>query len=129
MTTRILVVDDEPDVADLVRQNFRREIRAGDYSFDFALSGEQALDVLRHGVPPEVVMVLSDINMPGMTGIDLLETIRRDWPKIRVCMITAYGDAATEARVLEMGAGGFLTKPVDLVRLRQQLSETLAGPS
>jgi CheY-like chemotaxis protein len=128
MTIRILVVDDEPDVADLVRQNFRREIRAGAYRFDFALSGEQALNVLRHGVPPEVVMVLSDINMPGMSGIDLLETIRREWPKIRVCMITAYGDAATEARVLDMGAGGFLTKPVDLKHLRQQLSDTLAGP-
>ena len=128
MTTRILVVDDEPDMAELVRQNFRREIRAGTYSFDFALSGEQALDVLRHGVPPEVVMVLSDINMPGMTGIELLETIHREWPSIRVCMITAYGDAATEARVREMGAGGFLTKPVDFVRLRRQLAETLAEP-
>jgi CheY-like chemotaxis protein len=128
MTIRILVVDDEPDVADLVRQNFRRDIRGGIYSFDFALSGEQALHVLRHGVPPEVVMLLSDINMPGMTGIALLETVRREWPAIRVCMITAYGDAATEARVLGMGAGAFLTKPVDFVRLRQQLAETLAAP-
>ena len=128
MTTRILVVDDEPDVADLIRQNFRREIRGGVYSFDFALSGEQALHVLREGVPPEVVMVLSDINMPGMTGIALLERIRREWPSIRVCMITAYGDAATEARVLEMGAGAFLTKPVDFARLRQQLADTLATP-
>jgi CheY-like chemotaxis protein len=128
MTIRILVVDDEPDVADLVRQNFRREIRSGLYSFDFALSGAAALDVLRHGVPPEVVMVLSDINMPGMTGIELLETIRREWPEIRVCMITAYGDAATEARVREMGAGAFLTKPVDFARLRRQLAETLAAP-
>jgi DNA-binding NtrC family response regulator len=91
MTTRILVVDDEPDVADLVRQNFRGEIRGGVYSFDFALSGEHALHVLRHGVPPKVVMVHSDINMPGMTGIALLETIRREWPVIRLCMITAYG--------------------------------------
>jgi CheY-like chemotaxis protein len=128
MTTRILVVDDEPDVADLVRQNFRREIRGGLYSFDFALSGEAALQVLRHGVPPEVVMVLSDVNMPGMTGMELLETICREWPEIRVCMITAYGDAATEARAREMGAGAFLTKPVDFAQLRRQLAETLAGP-
>lgn len=128
MTIRILVVDDEPDLAELVRQNFRREIRGGLYSFDFALSGEQALDVLRHGTPPEVVMVLSDINMPGMTGIDLLEIIHREWPAVRVCMITAYGDAATETRVREMGAGAFLTKPVDFARLRRQLVETLAGP-
>ena len=128
MTTRILVVDDEPDMAELIRQNFRREIRAGTYSFDFALSGEQALHVLRHGVPPEVVMVLSDINMPGMTGIDLLGTIHGEWPSMRVCMITAYGDADTEARVRQMGAGGFLTKPVDFVHLRRQLAETLAEP-
>lgn len=127
MTIRILVVDDEPDVSDLVRQNFRREIRAGVYSFDFALSGEQALDVLRHGVPPEIVMVLSDINMPGMNGIALLETIRQEWPAIRVCMITAYGDAGTEARVREIGAGGFLTKPVDFARLREQLAATVDG--
>jgi two-component system, response regulator, stage 0 sporulation protein F len=125
--TRILVVDDEPDMAELVRQNFRREVRAGTYSFDFALSGEQALEVLRHGVPPEIVAVLSDINMPGMTGIDLLETIRQEWPAIRVCMITAYGDADTEARVREMGAGAFMTKPVDFARLRRQLAETLAA--
>jgi DNA-binding NtrC family response regulator len=127
MTTRILVVDDEPDVMDLVRQNFRREIRAGVYSFDFALSGEEALHVLRHSVPPEIVMVLSDINMPGMTGIALLEAIHEEWPTIRVCMITAYGDAGTEARALEMGAGGFLTKPVDFARLRQQLAATAEG--
>lgn len=128
MTIRILVVDDEPDVAELVRQNFRREIRAGVYSFDFSLSGDQALHLLRHGVPPAVVMVLSDINMPGMTGIELLDAIRHEWPEIRVCMITAYGDADTEARVREMGAGGFLTKPVDFARLRQQLARTLAAP-
>lgn len=126
MTIRILVVDDEPDVAELVRQNFRREIRSGTYSFDFAMSGGAALHVLRHDVPPEVVMVLSDINMPGMTGIELLETIRHEWPDIRVCMITAYGDADTEARVRQMGAGGFLTKPVDFLPLRQQLAATLA---
>jgi CheY-like chemotaxis protein len=127
MTIRILVVDDEPDVADLVRQHFRREIRGGAYSFDFAQSGEQALEVLRHGVPPAIVMVLSDINMPGMTGLELLDTVHREWPAIRVCMITAYGDAGTEARVRGMGAGAFLTKPVDFARLRQQLAEALEG--
>lgn len=127
MTIRILVVDDEPDVAGLVRQHFRREIRNGQYSFDFALSGEQALHVLRHGVPPEIVMVLSDINMPGISGLELLETVRREWPSVQVCMITAYGDAGTEARVRELGAGGFLPKPVDFARLRQQLADISAA--
>jgi len=122
MSARILMVDDEPDAQELFRQNFRREIRKGIYSFDFALSGEAALDLLEGQEPPEVVLVLSDINMPGMTGIELLEKIRQEWPDVGVFMITAYGDSATEAEARNLGAAHFLTKPVDFARLKEDLA-------
>ena len=77
MTVRVLMVDDEADAQELFRQNFRREIRKGVYSFDFAQSAEQALDILENGTPPEVLVLLSHINMPGMSGMDLLEEVRR----------------------------------------------------
>lgn len=128
MIVRILVVDDEPDVADLFRQNFRREIKAERYRFDFARSGAEALEVLRHGVPPDVLLVLSDINMPGMTGIQLLVAIREEWPEMAVCMITAYGDTETERHARALGAEAFLTKPVDFASLRKQLAATLGEP-
>ena len=121
MTARILVVDDEPDMQELFRQNFRREIRKDLYRFDFALSGETALEVLEGQEPPRVVLVLSDINMPGMSGIELLAKIRQAWPEVDVFMITAYGDATTEQRARELGAARFLTKPVDFKHLREEL--------
>ena len=122
MSVRILMVDDEPDAQELFRQNFRREIRKGTYSFDFAMSGEDALDLLRSGEPPKIVLVLSDINMPGMSGIELLAEIRQTWPDVGVFMITAYGDNATEARAQDLGAEQFLTKPVDFARLKADLA-------
>jgi len=125
MTARILMVDDEPDAQELFRQNFRREIRKGVYIFDFALSGEAALEVLKGQEPPEVVLVLSDINMPGMTGIELLAEIRKVWPEVGVFMITAYGDKATEAKARGLGAHRFLTKPVDFGQLKQDLTQIL----
>lgn len=125
MSTRILMSGDEPDVRELFRQNFRREIRAGDYAFDFALSGEAALDLLRSRSPPEAVLVLSDINMPGMTGLELLAAIRREWPAVAVFMITAFGDQGTEAKARKLGAEGFLAKPLDFGRLKQDLSQVL----
>lgn len=125
MTTHILMVDDEPDAQELFRQNFRREIREETYAFDFALSGEAALEMLRGETPPRVVMVLSDINMPGMSGIELLAEIRNSWPEVSVFMITAYGDSSTEARSRELGAERFLTKPVDFTILKQDLTRTL----
>jgi CheY-like chemotaxis protein len=125
MTARILMVDDEPDAQDLFRQNFRREIRKGVYAFDFALSGEAALEVLKGQSPPEVVLVLSDINMPGMSGIELLAEIRKVWPEVGVFMITAYGDTATEVRARDLGAEQFLTKPVDFGRLKQDLTQCI----
>ena len=125
MTARILMVDDEPDAQELFRQNFRREIRKGVYAFDFALSGEAALEVMKGQEPPEVVLVLSDINMPGMSGIELLAKVRKTWPDVGVFMITAYGDTATETRARDLGAERFLTKPIDFDRLRQDLSRAI----
>jgi CheY-like chemotaxis protein len=125
MTTRILMVDDEPDARELFRQNFRREIRKGLYAFDFAQSGEEALEVMKAATRPEVLLVLSDINMPGMSGIELLEKVREIWPDVGVFMITAYGDEATEARALGLGAERFFTKPVDFPRLKDDLARTL----
>jgi len=122
---RILMVDDEPDAQDLFRQNFRREIRKGTYAFDFALSGEAALEILKGQEPPKVVLVLSDINMPGMSGIELLADIRKTWPEVSVFMITAYGDNATEARARDLGAERFLTKPVDFSRLKEDLLRSI----
>ncbi len=127
MTARILMVDDEPDAQELFRQNFRREIRKGVYSFDFAISGDAALEVLKGQTPPRVVLVLSDINMPGMSGIELLAEIRETWPELGVFMITAYGDNATEAKARDLGAERFLTKPVDFAVLKDDLSRTLEG--
>ncbi len=125
MTARILMVDDEPDAQDLFRQNFRREIRKGVYTFDFSMSGAAALEVLKGQKPPEVVLVLSDINMPGMSGIELLAEIRKAWPDVVVFMITAYGDNATEVKARDLGAEQFLTKPVDFGRLKEDLSRVL----
>lgn len=121
--THILMVDDEPDAQELFRQNFRGEIRRGVYEFDFALSGEAALRRLKASPPGSVTLVLSDINMPGMSGIELLEGIRTEWPELPVMMITAYGDQATEARVRALGADRFLTKPVDFGVLKQALRQ------
>lgn len=131
MTIRILMVDDEPDAQELFRQNFRREILEGIYCFEFALSGEAALELLKGGLPPRVVLVLSDINMPGMSGFELLTEIRENWPEVGVFMITAYGDHSTESKVRELGAVHFLTKPIDFEALKAELSRFLdsAGSS
>ncbi|RZK34326.1 MAG: response regulator [Hymenobacter sp.] len=120
---KILVVDDEPDVRALFEQRFRREIRAGALSFSFAYSGEEALDYL-HAHTSEVVLILSDINMPGMSGLELLRRVRTEHqppPPPRVMMITAYGDDASRAQALALGADDFLTKPVDFAALKEKL--------
>ena len=121
MTVRILMVDDEPDAQELFRQNFRKEIRNSTYAFEYAMSGEEALNVLNGQQPPEVVMVLSDINMPGMTGLELLVEIRKKWSQVSVLMVTAYGDEATETKVRDLGAESFLTKPIDFEHLKRVL--------
>jgi CheY-like chemotaxis protein len=121
MTVSILVVDDEPDVADLFRQHFRREARNGDYALHFAKSSEWALHQLREGIRPELILILSDINMPGMDGLQLLHEIRQAWPHLPVMMVTAYEDDERRRRASEEGAVDFLSKPVDFDYLKRRL--------
>src|ERR1700704_436442 len=123
MSASILVVDDEPDVADLFRQRFRREVRQGDYVMHFAVSGEQALERLAGEIQPTLVAVLSDINMPGMDGLELLAEIKQRFPDVPVMMVTAYGDTDRRKRATEYGAAEFITKPVDFDQLKAQLRQ------
>jgi CheY-like chemotaxis protein len=121
MSFSILVVDDEPDVAEMFRQRFRREARQGTYVMHFAASGEEALDRLANGVRPELIVILSDINMPGMDGLTLLREIRTRRPDLPVMMVTAYGDDERRRQAEEAGARQFLTKPVDFDLLKEEL--------
>jgi CheY-like chemotaxis protein len=123
MSVSILVVDDEPDVALLFRQRFRREMREGIYVIHFANSGEMALEQLSSGIEPTLIVILSDINMPGMDGLHLLEAIKQRFPDIPVMIVTAYGDDERRRRASELGAAEFLTKPVDFDALKAQLRE------
>jgi len=123
MSVSILVVDDEPDVADLFRQRFRRETRQGTYVMHFAASGEQALERLAGEIEPQLIVILSDINMPGMDGLELLGEIKRRFPDLPVMMVTAYGDDERRRRASELGATEFLTKPVDFDQLKAQLRQ------
>jgi CheY-like chemotaxis protein len=123
MSVSILVVDDEPDVPDLFRQRFRREARAGTYVLHFAASGEEALDQLSDGVQPELIVILSDINMPGMDGLELLRQVKAQRPELPVMMVTAYGDDERRRAAAEYGATEFVTKPVDFDRLKERLRQ------
>jgi len=123
MSVSILVVDDEPDVADLFRQRFRREARDGTYVMHFANSGEGALQLLGDGIEPQLIVILSDINMPGMDGLTLLGEVKERYPDLPVMMVTAYGDDERRRRASELGAFEFLTKPVDFDRLKEQLRQ------
>ena len=123
MTVSILVVDDEPDVAELFRQRFRREVRQGTYAMHFATSGEQALEKLADGIEPTLIVILSDINMPGMDGLQLLTEIKKHRPGLPVMMVTAYGDDERRRLAAETGASEFLTKPVDFDQLKAQLQQ------
>ena len=126
MTIRVLVVDDEPDVETLFRQQFRREVRQELYALDFASSGKAALDILDSHIGEEIILLVSDINMPGMTGLELLPVVKQRRPDLPVFMISAYGDQDTIATALECGANGFLTKPVDFPRLKQNITAVIA---
>lgn len=129
MTVSILIVDDEPDIVELFRQRFRREVRHGDYALHFADSGENALELIRKGIRPELILILSDINMPGMDGLQLLQEIKRGWPQFMVMMVTAYGDDERRRRAAETGAVDFLSKPVDFDYLKQCLRGLTSSPS
>jgi CheY-like chemotaxis protein len=123
MSVSILVVDDEPDVAELFRQRFRRETRQGTYVMHFAGSGEQALDLLADEIQPTLIVILSDINMPGMDGLQLLGEVKRRRPDLPVMMVTAYGDNERRRRAAELGAIEFITKPVDFDLLKEQIRQ------
>jgi two-component system, response regulator, stage 0 sporulation protein F len=123
MTVSILVVDDEPDVAMMFRQRFRREARQGTYVLHFAASAEEALGMLAEEIEPQLVVVLSDINMPGMDGLTLLQRVKAERPELPVMMVTAYGDDERRRRASEYGAAEFITKPVDFELLKQQLQQ------
>jgi len=127
MTVSILVVDDEPDVAELFRQRFRREARQGTYAMHFAGSGEEALERLADGIEPTLIVILSDINMPGMDGLQLLDEIKQRRPDLPVMMVTAYGDDERRRRADELGAAEFITKPVDFEHLKAQLRQLSAA--
>ena len=128
MTVSILIVDDEPDVADLFRQRFRREAREGRYVLHFALSAAEALDRLSRDIEPELVVILSDINMPGIDGLALLREVRARRPDLPVMMVTAYGDEERRRRAAEIGAADFLTKPIDFDLLKERLRQLHAPP-
>jgi CheY-like chemotaxis protein len=127
MSVSILVVDDEPDVTDLFRQHFRREAREGTYVMHFAGSAQEALDKLAGGIRPQLIVILSDINMPQMDGLLLLREIKTRRPDLPVIMVTAYGDEERRRRAHEYGAAEFITKPVDFDFLKAQLRQ-LAAP-
>lgn len=123
---KILIVDDERDVEDLFRQKLRKEIRSGQLELVFAFSGNEALEVLGSENPPQVVYVFSDINMPGMSGLEMLEIVKSRFPQIQVSMISAYGDTENYNKAMKSGAKGFFTKPVDFDSLKKEIA-TLQG--
>ena len=127
MSLLILVVDDEPDVEALFRQQFRRDLRSGRFTMEFALSADTALQRMADAAGAALILILSDINMPGMSGLDLLPKARAVRPDVPVIMITAYGDADTRRRAIEGGAEGLLTKPIDFAALRGEIEQRIGG--
>ena len=126
MSAAILVVDDEQDIEPLFRQQFRRELRQGAFAMEFALSAAEALKRIETVDASEVVLIVSDINMPGMNGLDLLERIKADRPELAVVMVTAYGDDDTRQAAADRGADSLLTKPVDFAVLRAEIVVRMA---
>lgn len=121
MSLLILVVDDEPDVEMLFRQQFRRDLRAGRFTMEFARSAAAALRRIADAADVTLILILSDINMPGMSGLELLPKVKAAHPDVPVIMITAYGDAETKRTALERGAESLLTKPIDFAALRGEI--------
>ncbi len=121
MSLLFLVVDDEPDAEVLFRQQFRRDLRAGRYTMEFAQSASAALQRITDAAGVSLILILSDINMPGMNGLELLPKAKALRPDVPVIMITAYGDAETKRKALERGAEALFTKPIDFVTLRNEI--------
>jgi CheY-like chemotaxis protein len=129
LSTYILVVDDEPDVETLFRQQFRRDIRCERFIMEFAASAPEALERANTIADPLLILVLSDINMPGMSGLEMLPKVKAARPNVPVIMITAYGDEATKRKAAELGAAGLLTKPIDFGLLRGEIDRRLNQPA
>jgi CheY-like chemotaxis protein len=125
MSTYILVVDDEPDVEHLFRQQFRRDMRSERFVMKFAKSALEALQCAREIADPSLILILSDINMPGMSGLEMLPKVKAARPNVPVIMITAYGDDTTKKLATELGAAGLLTKPIDFGFLRGEIDQRL----
>jgi CheY-like chemotaxis protein len=125
VSTYILVVDDEPDVESMFRQHFRRDLRSGRFEMEFVMSAPAALDRMNAIGAPSLILILSDINMPGMTGLEMLPKVKAARPTVPVIMITAYGDEATKRQATELGAAGLLTKPIDFELLRREIDTRL----
>jgi CheY-like chemotaxis protein len=126
MSALILVVDDESDMEALFRQQFRRDLKAGRFDLEFATSAQRALGIIGETGGRDLILLLSDINMPGMSGLDLLSRAKAARPDLPVIMVTAYGDASTRRRALEGGAEGLLPKPIDFAALRAEVDRRLA---
>jgi len=118
---KILIVDDEQDVEPLFRQRFRKELREGDFTFYFSFSAEEAFQFISNLSPFDIVLVLSDINMPGMSGLELLKKIKADFPELKVMMVTAYGDEKNHTEAIRSGANDFITKPIDFNHLKERM--------
>ena len=129
MNILVLVVDDEPDVEALFRQQFRRDLRAQRFVMDFANSAPDALTRIAATIEQSLILILSDINMPGMTGLELLPKVKEIRPDVPVIMITAYGDPDTRRKAIEGGATGLLTKPIDFALLREEIDMRLEKAS
>jgi CheY-like chemotaxis protein len=123
------VVDDEPDVEALFRQQFRRDLRTQRFMMDFANSAADSLARIGSTIGQSLILILSDINMPGMTGLEMLPKVKEMRPEVPVIMITAYGDPDTKRKALESGAEGLLTKPIDFALLREEIDTRLAQVS
>jgi CheY-like chemotaxis protein len=127
MSLLILVVDDEPDVETLFRQQFRHDLRSGRFTMEFAQSAPIALQRITDAAEVSLILILSDINMPGMSGLELLPKAKAARPDVPIIMITAYGDAETKRKALEGGAEALLTKPIDFVTLRSEIDMRVEG--
>ena len=122
---RILVVDDEKDVEVLFRQKFRKELKSNSIELVFAFSGQEALEFLEKNIPPKIMYIFSDINMPGMTGLELLDIVKQRFPQIKVSMISAYGDKDNHDKAMASGAKEFFTKPIDFESLKEEVKSFL----
>jgi CheY-like chemotaxis protein len=129
VSVSVLIVDDEPDVEALFRQQFRRDLRAQRFVMDFAMSASDALARVASNIEQPPILILSDINMPGMTGLEMLPKMKEMRPDVPVIMITAYGDPETKRKAIESGATGLLTKPIDFTLLREEIDTRLERTS